>query len=102
MTDVVRWQLKFGDRVIASIADANFTDWPWTYGRLIDSPMFEKYRKYFTDSELWDDDDPEIDALIEEIRSIGEITLHDAKTGRVYSNPTFNHDGESVWFRLHL
>ena len=61
MTPSIRWQLRFGDQVIA---DAYATDWPWTYGTLVDSPHFEKFRKYFSDWDLYDDDDPEKDELI--------------------------------------
>jgi len=101
MTPSVRWQLRFGDEIIANIKDAHASDWPWTYGTLVDSPQFEKFRKYFTDWDLVDDDDPEIDELIMTIESMGTITLHDNQTGRIYTKPVFNHNGESVWFRLH-
>jgi hypothetical protein len=101
-TSTIRWQLRFGDHVIANVEDAHAVDWPWTYGTLVDSPQFERFRKYFTPWDLDDDDDdPEIDELIEIIKKMGEITLHDNKTNRTYTNPVFNHSGESVWFRLH-
>ena len=61
MNPSVRWQLKFGEHVIANIENAHASDWPWTYGTLVDSPQFETFRKYFTDWDLNDDDDPEID-----------------------------------------
>lgn len=101
MTQEVRWELRFGEHVVAHIMDAHATDWPWTYGTLVDSPEFEIYRKYFTDWDLSNDDDPVIDELISKIQSLGEITLNDMKTGRIYSNPTFNQNGDTVWFRLH-
>ena len=97
----IRWELRFGEHVIAKIADAQSADWPWTYGTLVNSPEFEMYREYFTDSEMWDDNDVELDQLISTIESMGEISLHDLKTERTYNNPTFNQNGDSVWFRLH-
>ena len=59
------------------------------------------FRKYFTDWDLDQDDDPEIDVLINKIESMGTITLHDNHTGRTYIKPVFNHSGGTVWFRLH-
>jgi hypothetical protein len=101
-TERIRWRLRFGDTLIAEIADADCTDWPWTYGRLVDSSTFDRFRKYFTDWDLSDDEDPEIDELIDEIQSMGPITLIDEETNRTYDNPTINQNGNSIWFRLHL
>ena len=98
----ILWRLRFGDTLIAEIADADYADWPWTYGRLVDSSTFDRFRKYFTDWDLSDDEDPEIDELIDEIHSMGPITLMDEETNLKYDDPTINQDGYWIWFRLHL
>jgi hypothetical protein len=99
MREVVRWHLELGGQLVARI-DADEYDFPWTYGLLVDSPEFERFRRYFTDDTGWPDDDPELDALLGEVRDRGGFVFREVPTGVVYRNVMLNHDGGSVvWFR---
>jgi hypothetical protein len=99
MEGVVRWQLELGDKVIARI-DADEYDFPFTYGRLVDSPAFERFRRYFTDDNDWPDDDPQLEALCGEVHDQGCFILREMPTGVAYRGVCLNHDGEQVvWFR---
>ena len=96
---VVRWQLELGDEVVARI-DADEFDFPFTYGRLVDSPTFERFRRYFTDANDWPEDDVQLEALCGEVQESGGFLLREMPTGVAYCNVCLNHDGEQVvWFR---
>ncbi len=97
--NLVRYQLELGGEVIARI-NAGERDFPWTYGRLVDSPAFERFRRFFTDEADWPDDDPELDALCSDVQSRGGFVLQDMSSGVAYQGVRLNHDGgNSVWFR---
>lgn len=96
----VRWHLELGTEVVAYIEDAHIYEFPWTYGVIVASPQFERFRTYFTDSETWADDDATIESLCDEVLSRGGFILRDLQSGRVHLNPTFNQKDESVWFRI--
>jgi hypothetical protein len=100
MAEAVRWHLELGDEVIAQIADADDYDFPWTYGVLVNSPAFERFRPYFTDSEDWPDDDPAIEALCGEVQDRGGFVLRDHQTGESHPGIGLNQRGDSVWFRI--
>src|SRR4051812_3195054 len=100
MAEVVRWHLELDGKTVARIADAGEYDFPWTYGRLVDSPEFERYRAYFSDPDDWRDDDPEIEALCGEVQAQGGFVLRDFQTGLVYQGVRLNQSGDAVWFRI--
>ena len=74
-----RWQLELGREVIARI-DADFHEFPWTYGSLVDSPQFERFRSYFTSEDEWPEDDPAFEELCGEIQSKGGFAIRDVST----------------------
>jgi hypothetical protein len=43
MAGVVRWHLALGDKIVARI-DADEYAFPFTYGVLVDSPAFDRFR----------------------------------------------------------
>ncbi len=95
----VRWQLELGGAVVARI-DAEEYDFPWTHGRLVDSPAFDRFRPYFSNSDNWPDDDPEFEALCGEVDAAGGFVLRELPGGTVYGGVCLNHDGgQVVWFR---
>jgi hypothetical protein len=100
MAETVRWHLELGGDVIARIADAHDYEFPWTYGTLVNSPEFERFRPYFTDPDDWLDDDQAIEALCGEVHSSGGFVLRDFQTGQVHPNFRLNQREESVWFRI--
>jgi hypothetical protein len=100
MAEAIRWHLELGDEVIARIADAHEYEFPWTYGVVVPSSEFERFRQYFTDSETWPEDDPAIEALCAEVNSRGGFRLRDLETGRAYESVTLNQNSEYVWFRF--
>ncbi len=99
MSHTVRYHLELGGEVVARI-DADEYDFPWTYGRLVDSPAFERFRRYFTDDNDWPDDDPELEALCGEVQDKGRFVLRNVASGDAYQGVCLNHDGGGVvWFR---
>jgi len=98
--EAVRWYLELGGEIVAHIADADEYDFPWTYGTLIDSPKFERFRTYHTDPDEWPDDNLEFDTLIGEIRDRGGFVLRDLQSGEVHPGIRLHHRGNSVWFRI--
>jgi hypothetical protein len=108
MADACRWQQKLGNQlwhlelaseVIARI-EVDEHDFPFFYGRLVDSPEFERFRRYFTDPEDWPDDDTELEALSGEVQSRGQFVLREMASGIAYRGVCLNHDGaQAVWFR---
>lgn len=95
----VQWQLELGDEVVARI-NAHEYDFPFTYGRLIDSPVFERFRPYFTDDNDWPENDTQLQALCGEVRERGGFLLREIPTGIAYGGVCLNHDGgQVVWFR---
>jgi hypothetical protein len=99
MAGVVRWQLELDREVVARI-DADDYSFPFTYGRLVESPAFERFRRYFTDDNDWPDDDPELEALCGEVQARGRFVLREMPSGVAYRGVCLNHDGgEVVWFR---
>lgn len=99
MADNMRWHLELEGEVITKIQDAHKYDFPWTYGILIESPEFERFRPYFTDSDFWSDDDSMIEALCVEVYTKGGFTLRDIITGETYLNLRLNQREDTVWFR---
>jgi hypothetical protein len=96
---IVRWHLELGDEVVARI-DADEFSFPFTYGRLVNSPQFERFRQYFTDPNDWPDDDDALEKLCSEVQSHGRFVLRDTSSGIVYEGVCLNHDGtDVVWFR---
>lgn len=100
MSEAIRWQLELGGEVIARILDAHDYEFPWTYGKLFESPGFERFRVYFTDPEYWPNDDPAIEALCSEVQDRGGFVLRDFQTGQSHPGIIFNQRAESVWFRI--
>lgn len=92
-----RWLLSLGDAHIATIRTTAFA-FPWTHGELVDSPLFDRFRVYFSDDAQWPET-PEFDALLAEIQHSGRFALTDAGSGQRFSNVTLWHDGDAVWFR---
>lgn len=99
MAPIACYRLELGGEVIARI-DAETREFPWAYGRLADSPAFERFRRYFADESDRADDDPEIEALCGEIAGRGGFMLREMPSGTLYRGVRLNHDGgEGVWFR---
>lgn len=99
MVEVVRWQLELGTEIIARI-DADEYDFPFTYGQLVDSPEFERFRRYFTDDNDWLEEDQELEALCGEVLDRGGFVLREVPSGVVYQGVCLNHNGRQVvWFR---
>jgi hypothetical protein len=66
----------------------------------VDSPGFERFRRYFTDPEGWPEDDPELETLCGEVQSRGRFVLRKLPDGVTYQGVCLNHDGgQVVWFR---
>jgi hypothetical protein len=96
---VVRWQLELGNEVIAQI-DADEYVFPFTYGTLVESPEFERFRRFFTDCNDWPDDDEELEALCGEVGARGNFVVRDMCSGVAYAGVCLNHSGgQVVWFR---
>jgi hypothetical protein len=91
------WHLYLGDELIAQIR-SEATDFPWTYGKLINAPKFEKFRTYFSDEDFWPET-PEFDDLIEEIHHRGKFSITNTQTDERFDNLRLNQDGDDVWFR---
>jgi hypothetical protein len=101
MSQEIRWHLELGGELIARISDLHSYEFPWTYGELVDSPKFERFRVYFNDPETWPEDDPEIEKLCGEVHVRGGFLLKDRWTGLEYREITLNHDNDvGVWFRI--
>lgn len=99
MSKVVRWHLELGDEIVARI-DADEFSFPFTYGVLVDSPAFERFRRYFTDDTTWPEDDEELEALCGEVDDRDDFVLRDTSTGVAYGGVCLNHNGgQIVWFR---
>lgn len=95
----VQYQLELGDEVVAAIVAIGY-EFPWTYGRLINSPEFERFRTYFTDDNDWPEDDVDLEAVCGEVHTRGDFVIRDLSSGVVYQGVRLNHDGEDgVWFR---
>lgn len=97
---IIRWHLELGGEVIARIVDAHEYEFPWTYGFVADSPAFERFRPYHTDSDTWPIDDPVIEALCAEVHARGGFVLRDIHDGTVYPDMKVNQNPEYVWFRI--
>ena len=93
-----RWRLELGDEVVAVI-DCDFYEFPWTYGELVDSSRFERFRLYFSNSDAWPEHDAELEKLLGEIKSRGGFSIRDMSSGTAYRSPGLHHDGSLVWFR---
>lgn len=100
MVEAVRWHLELGGEVIARIADVGEYEFPWTYGVVVESPEFERFRPYFTDPETWPDDDPNMEALCREVDSRRGFLLRDFQTGVEHQPVTLNQNSTYVWFRI--
>ena len=95
----VQYHLELGGEVIAVIVYIGY-EFPWTYGKLIESPAFEPFRMYFTDDNDWPEDDPDLEALCGEVHVRGGFLLRDLSSGVAYQGICLNHDGgDGVWFR---
>jgi hypothetical protein len=97
MGTVVRWQLELGGEVISRI-DADDYEFPWTYGRLVDSPGFDRFRVFFGNPDDWPET-PEFEALCREITAKGDFALREVPAAAVYRSVTLRQEGEVVWFR---
>ena len=96
---IVCYHLGLGGEVAARV-DVEGYEYPFAYGRLVDSPAFERFRRYFTDDDDWAEDDPEIEALCGEVQGRGGFMLREMSSGTLYRGVCLNHDGrEGVWFR---
>ncbi|NIX77208.1 hypothetical protein [Microvirga terricola] len=93
-----RLVLELGGEAIAEIA-VKAIDFPWTYGRLLDTSKFERYRPYFTDASSWPDDDQELDQLCSEVKLKGGFHLRCLTTGARFTDVVLNQEDEVVWFR---
>lgn len=91
------WQLKLGNELIATIGFRSY-EFSWTYGELIKSPAFERFRIYFSDEDMWPET-PEFDALCQEVEDKGGFILAEMSTGETFRNIRLNHKGAYVWFR---
>lgn len=91
------WHLRLGDALIAIIRYDSY-EFPWTYGKLIYSPEFERFRVYFSDEDSWPETQ-EFDDLCEEIHRCGKFSIGNAETGERFSNLRLNQSGDQVWFR---
>jgi hypothetical protein len=100
MAKAIRWHLELGGEIVARIADTDEYDFPWTYGVLVESPGFERFRPYFTNPDDWPEDDPAIEALCGEVHARGGFALRDFQTGALHQGIRLNQRGESVWFRI--
>ena len=97
MSHSADWQLELGHEVIAEILNDG-TDFPWTYGKLIDPSKFDRFRCYFSDDDTWPETS-EFDALLDEIRAKGGFILKNLRTGESFGSIRLNQEGQSVWFR---
>jgi hypothetical protein len=93
-----RWQLELGGDVIALI-DADSYEFPWTYGNLVDSPQFDRFRSYFSNEDDWPEDDPTFEELCGEILSKGGFAIRDLSTNTLYHGVRLNQEKDVVWFR---
>lgn len=91
------WQLYLGDTLIATIR-CNAFEFPWTHGKLISSPGFDRFRVYFSDEDSWPETQ-EFDDLCEEIDRRGEFSISNTETGERFNNVRLNQSGDQVWFR---
>lgn len=96
-TTSTTWQLHLGGTLIATILCDTF-EFPWTHGKLLNSPGFERFRVYFSDDESWPETQ-EFDDLCAEIRRCGEFSISNTETGERFSNVTLNQSGDHIWFR---
>jgi hypothetical protein len=99
MADLIRWQLELGDEVIAKIIDEHAYEFPWSRGRLVDSPGFERFKDYFARAEdgRWSED---LEVLSAEIEAQGDFTLRDLQTGTISSSVILHEfDDNIVVFR---
>ena|SRR3989344_7171213 len=62
-------------------------DGQWLNGSFEQTPLFQKYKKFFTDEEKWDDNDKELDNIIEGIYSKGLFLID--KSGRTFTRKEF-------------
>lgn len=93
----VIWHLKLGGTLIATLHATAF-EFPWTHGRLVDSPGFERFRTYFSDDEQWPDA-REFEDLCAEIQRSGRFCIANPATGEHFGDVCLHHDGDHVWFR---
>jgi hypothetical protein len=92
------WQLELGGALIARI-DADSFEFPWTYGTLVDSPQFERFRVYFTNDENWPESDPVFESLCGEIDAKGGFAIREMSTNILYRDVRLNQENNIVWFR---
>ena len=92
------WQLELGGEVVGRIV-ADAYEFPWTYGNLVDSPQFERFRTYFTNEDDWPEDDPAFEKLCGEINSKGGFAIREVSTNTLYRGVRLNQEKDVVWFR---
>jgi hypothetical protein len=95
----IQWHLTLGETLVATI-EPDRVDHPWTYGRLVASPAFDHFRRYFTDPDGWEDDDDELDALCDEVTAGGGFELTNLSSGESHHLFSLFHDDDVVWFRF--
>ena len=91
------WHLMLGDAMVASI-QCDSAEFPWTYGKLVESPEFEKFRVFFSDEDSWPET-LEFEELCNEIHARGKFSLLNTATEVSYRSFRLNHDGNVIWFR---
>jgi hypothetical protein len=95
-----RFSLEIGGEIIAVIK-VDGIDFPWTYGHLVNTSKFERFRPYFTDATSWPEEDSDLDALCAEVRAKGGFILNCLETGERFTNVFLNRDDDVVWFRYY-
>jgi hypothetical protein len=93
----VEWHLLLGSALVATIQTTD-VDFPWTYGDLVDSARFHKYRVYFSDEDDWPETD-EFASLCSEIRDSGSFSLLNTATQQTFRSFRLNHEANIVWFQ---
>jgi hypothetical protein len=78
--------------VVARV-EADGSDLPFTYGRPVESPAFERFRRNFTDPNEWPDGGPELEASCGEVRAHGGFLRREVPTGVAYRGVCPTPDG---------
>jgi hypothetical protein len=95
----MQYRLELGGEVVATIVASGY-EFPWTYGRLVNSPEFERFRTYFTDDNDWPENDSDLEVLCGDVQAHGRFRIRDLSSGVAYQGVCLNHDGgDGVWFR---
>lgn len=93
-----RASLELGGEAIAEIVVDDY-EFPWTYGHLLRSEKFERFRTYLSDVDSWPEDDPELEQVCSEVNAKGHFRLRCLRTGIIFTDIVLHHQGSIVWFR---